>query len=177
MADSTPAAAQAAPIAEQTDVLRAEKFTRERFVHDGEDVAVALARGTARRRAFDAALRELDEGAKVPSTKWRRRYALLLGLERLLSEDEPRLEDGTTLNPHQVDALSGTLTALLAAAQNGSSTAAPTATPVLAIEEEPAPEPEAPVAEDEPEPEDDDDLEEDDDEDEDDDDLPAAAAP
>ena len=129
MADSTPAAAQAAPIAEQTDVLRAEKFTRERFVHDGEDVAVALARGTARRRAFDAALRELDEGAKVPSTKWRRRYALLLGLERLLSEDEPRLEDGTTLNPHQVDALSGTLTALLAAAQNGSSAAAPAAAP------------------------------------------------
>ena len=177
MADSTPAAAEAAPIAEQTDVLRAEKFTRERFVHDGEDVAVALARGTARRRAFDAALRELDEGATVPSTKWRRRYALLLGLERLLSEDEPRLEDGTTLNPHQVDALSGTLTALLAAAQNGSSAAAPAAAPVLAIDDEPTPEPEAPVAEDEPEPdEDDDDLDEDDDED-DDDDLPAAAAP
>ena len=32
----------------------------------------------------------------------------------MLSEDEPRLADGTTLNPHQVDALSGTLTALLA---------------------------------------------------------------
>jgi superfamily II DNA or RNA helicase len=38
----------------------------------------------------------------------------MLGLERVLSEDEPRLADGTTLNPHQVDALSGTLTALLA---------------------------------------------------------------
>ncbi|MDP9347216.1 MAG: DEAD/DEAH box helicase family protein, partial [Actinomycetota bacterium] len=177
MADSTPAAPEAAPIAEQTDVLRAEKFTRERFVHDGEDVAVALARGTARRRALDAALRELDEGAKVPSTRWRRRYALLLGLERLLSEDEPRLKDGTTLNPHQVDALSGTLTALLAAAQNGSSAAAPAAAPVLAIEEE-RPEPEAPEAEEGPEPdEDDDELDEDDEDVEDDDELPAAAAP
>src|SRR6185312_12187809 len=86
--------------------------------------------------------RELDSGAKVPSTRWRRRYALLLGLERLLSEDEPRLADGTLLNPHQVDALSGTLTALLAAAQNGHSAALIAAEPVLAIEEEaPAPEP------------------------------------
>jgi ribonuclease E len=44
----------------------------------------------------------------------------LLGLERLLSEDEPKLADGTVLSAHQVDALSGTLAALLAAAQNGS---------------------------------------------------------
>src|SRR5690349_20988267 len=41
----------------------------------------------------------------------------MLGLERLLSEDEPKLVDGTVLSAHQVDALSGTLTALLAEAQ------------------------------------------------------------
>ena len=76
----------------------------------------ALAPGAARRRAFDAALQEIEDGAKVPSTGWRRRFSLLLGLERLLSEDEPHLADGTLLNPHQVDALSGTLTALLAEA-------------------------------------------------------------
>ena len=35
----------------------------------------------------------------------------------MLSDDEPKLADGTSLNPHQVDALSGTLTALLADAQ------------------------------------------------------------
>jgi ribonuclease E len=137
MADSTLAAAAAAPIPEQAAIERAEAFTRERFVHEGEDVAVALAPGSARRRALEAALREIDEGAKVPSTRWRRRYALLLGLERLLSEDEPKLADGTTLSPHQVDALSGTLTALLAAAQNGHGAAAPTAAPVLALDDEP----------------------------------------
>jgi ribonuclease E len=157
MADSMSAAAEAAPIPEQAAIARAEAFTRERFVHDGEDIAVALAPGSARRRALDDALRELDAGATVPSTRWRRRYALLLGLERLLSEDEPRLADGTLLNPHQVDALSGTLTALLAAAQNGQSAAPPAAEPVLAVEEEDEPEP-APAAEAAPEePEDDDD--------------------
>src|SRR4051812_3981702 len=161
MAESMSAAAEAAPIPEQAAIARAEAFTRERFVHDGEDVAVALAPGSGRRRALDDALRELDGGAEVPSTRWRRRYALLLGLERLLSDDEPRLADGTLLNPHQVDALSGTLTALLAAAQNGHSAAPPAAEPVLAVEEEPAPEP-APAADaapDEPEDDEDDDDE------------------
>ena len=73
--------------------------------------------GSARRRALDAALVEIDAGTKKPSIEWRRRFALLLGLERLLSEEEPRLVDGTVLSAHQVDALSGTLTALLAEAQ------------------------------------------------------------
>ena len=36
----------------------------------------------------------------------------MLGLERLLAEEEPHLADGTTLSAHQVDALSGTLIAL-----------------------------------------------------------------
>ncbi|UGS39254.1 DEAD/DEAH box helicase [Capillimicrobium parvum] len=106
----------AAPLPPAADIARAEKFTRERFVHEGEDAAVALGPGSARRRALDAALAELAQGLDYPSPEWRRAYSLLLGLERLLSEDEPHLADGTLLNPHQVDALSGTLTALLAAA-------------------------------------------------------------
>ena len=59
---------------------------------------------------------------RAPSTRRRRGrdYSLLLGLERLLSEDEPKLADGTVLSAHQVDALSGTLTALLAEAQRTS---------------------------------------------------------
>jgi ribonuclease E len=130
------AAVKAAAIPDQAAIERAEAFTRERFVHDGEDPAVALSPGSARRRALDDALMEIEAGAKVPSTKWRRRYALLLGLERLLSEEEPRLADGALLNPHQVDALSGTLTALLAAAQNGYGAAPPTAEPVLAVDDE-----------------------------------------
>jgi hypothetical protein len=118
MADPTPAAAvAAAPLPSPTEIARAEQFTRERFVHEGEDPVVALGPGGARRHALDAALAEIDAGLDTPSTEWRRAYSLLLGLERLLSEDEPHLADGTLLNPHQVDALSGTLTALLAAAQ------------------------------------------------------------
>ncbi|HVF78613.1 MAG TPA: DEAD/DEAH box helicase family protein [Solirubrobacteraceae bacterium] len=124
-----------------SDITRAEKFTREAFVHAGETTEDALAPGTARRRAHDAALLEIDAGAKVPSTEWRRRYSLMLGLERVLSDDEPKLADGTSLNPHQVDALSGTLTALLADAQrqNGNGTAngaPPSAAPVLAVDDE-----------------------------------------
>jgi hypothetical protein len=88
-------------------------------VHEGETLEDALAPGSARRRALDAALAEVQEGRKQPSLDWRRQYSLLLGLERLLSEEEPHLADGTVLSAHQVDALSGTLTALLAETQRG----------------------------------------------------------
>jgi hypothetical protein len=136
MAETTSVAVAAAPIPDSAQVKRAEKFTRETFVHEGEDIAVALAPGSARRRALDAATAELDSGAKAPSTAWRRRYSLLLGLERLLSEDEPHLADGTLLNPHQVDALSGTLTALLAEEQRNGHAPPPIAAPVLAVDED-----------------------------------------
>ena len=105
------------PLPSPDAIARAEKFTRERFIYEGETAAEALAPESARRRALDAAVAELDGGAKQPSVEWRRRFALLLGLERLLSEEEPHLVDGTVLSAHQVDALSGTLTALLAEAQ------------------------------------------------------------
>src|SRR5579872_6958134 len=112
MGDSTPFPTPAA-------IARAELFTRERFVYEGETLEDALAPGSARRRALDAALRELDGGARQPSISWRRSFSLLLGLERLLSEEEPHLADGAVLSAHQVDALSGTLTALMAEAQRG----------------------------------------------------------
>src|SRR4051794_34372144 len=114
MAESLPVATPVTPLPAPDDIARAERFTRERFVHEGEDPGVALAPGTARRHALDSALAELARDHEHPSTEWRRRYSLLLGLERVLSEEEPRLVDGTLLSPHQVDALSGTLTALLA---------------------------------------------------------------
>ncbi len=132
MAEPTSVALAAAPIPSSADIKRAEKFVREHFLHDGEDPTVALAAGTPRRRALDQALVELGEGAKIPSTAWRREFSLLLGLERVLSDDEPKLADGTVLSAHQVDALSGTLTALLAEALrttsgngNGRSAASP----------------------------------------------------
>ncbi len=112
MGDSTPFPSSAA-------IKRAEQLTRERFVFEGETPQEALAPGTARRRAVDAALADVAAGLKVPSLEWRQQYSLMLGLERLLSEDEPKLVDGTVLSAHQVDALSGTLTALLAGVQTG----------------------------------------------------------
>jgi superfamily II DNA or RNA helicase len=130
MAEPTSVALVAASIPNSADIARAEKLVRERFLHDGEDPAVALAPNTPRRRALDQALAELEEDPKTknPSTAWRREFSLLLGLERVLSEDEPKLVDGTVLSAHQVDALSGTLTALLAEAlrttENGNRAAA-----------------------------------------------------
>jgi ribonuclease E len=117
MAEPETATLAVAPLPSSDDLERAALFTREPFLLEGEDAASSLAPGTPRRRALDAALAELDEGATVPSTRWRRRWSLLLGLDRLLSQDEPALVDGTVLSAHQVDALSGTLTALLAEAQ------------------------------------------------------------
>jgi ribonuclease E len=138
LAETTSVADTAVPPSPE-QIARVERFTQERFVHEGEELATALAAGSARRRAFDAALAELDGEATVPSTDWRRRFSLLLGLERLLSEDEPHLADGTLLNPHQVDALSGTLTALLAEAQRNGDAApdeVPSAAPVLAVDDD-----------------------------------------
>src|SRR5215210_4604071 len=117
MAESTSVPPQSSVTDE--DLGRAEEFTLEPFVHEGEPRDEVLAQGTARRRALDDALAEIEAGRDEPSVEWRREYALMLGLERLLSDDEPHLADGTTLNAHQVDALSGTLIALLAEIQNG----------------------------------------------------------
>src|SRR5262245_26590096 len=126
MAKTSEVAAPAA-VPSSADIDRAAEFAREPFLLDGEGPE-ALAPGTARRRALDAALAELDDGAESPSIQWRRDFSLLLGLERLLADEPPKLRDGAELNPHQVDALSGTLTELMAeqqvAAQNGAAAAA-----------------------------------------------------
>jgi superfamily II DNA or RNA helicase len=97
--------------------LRAEAWAGEPFVREGEDPAETLGEGTARRRALDDAIAEMDAGLKTPSSKWKVRYGLLLGLERVLAEPEPRTAGGTALRRHQVDALAGMLTELIAASQ------------------------------------------------------------
>ena len=124
MAEITPVATTAT-LPSSADIERASQFTREPFLAEGEDAATVLAPGTPHRRAFDAAMAEIEAGADVPSIAWRRNFSLLLGLERLLGQDEPSLVDGAVLSAHQVDALSGTLTALYAEAQrNGSANGA-----------------------------------------------------
>ncbi len=106
------AAARTRPIpADQLDRVR--EFTREPILLDGETVS-DLTPGSARLQAVEAAVAEIEAGRETPSPEWRRRYSLLLGLERLLSADPVRLADGTELTEHQVDVLSGTLAALTA---------------------------------------------------------------
>jgi ribonuclease E len=91
----------------------------ESLLHAGEDTDRALAPGTARRGALDAALREIDSGLDRPSPDFRRRFALMLGLERILSEPTPALASGLTLRAHQVDALAGMLAALIGDFERG----------------------------------------------------------
>jgi ribonuclease E len=134
--------AAAAAVPSGADIERAAVFVREPFLLDGEGPE-ALAPGTARRRALDMALKEIEDGEEHPTIQWRRDFSLLLGLERLLAEEPPKLRDGAELNPHQVDALSGTLTELMAeqqtAAENGSGPASVEGRESVDDEEELAP--------------------------------------
>jgi ribonuclease E len=113
----------------------AEEWAGEPFLHPDEQPAEVLAPGTSRRLALDAALAEMEAGRATPSYDWKVRFALMLGLERTLSERPPTLLSGTELRRHQVDALAGMLTELIAANQiaaNGNG--------AVAVEELPEPE-------------------------------------
>jgi ribonuclease E len=96
---------------------RAEAWFGEPFLHPDEDPEVALAPGTARRRALDDAQAEMEQGLRRPSNDWKVRYGLMLGLERVLAAETPSTAAGTTLRRHQIDALAGMLTELIAATQ------------------------------------------------------------
>ena len=96
---------------------RAADWAGEPFLHNGEEPAEVLAPGTARRNALDEARAEIEAGREEPSSRWKVRFALMLGLERILSERPTKLASGTELRRHQVDALAGMLTELIAANQ------------------------------------------------------------
>ncbi len=138
---------------------RAEAWAGEPFLRPDEDPADALAEGRARRNALDDALAEIDAGRSVPSRDWKVKYALMLGLERVLTDHPPRLASGTELRRHQIDALAGMLTELISAREeeangNGEGTVAPTLAEEEGIEDELEDEPngdELPESESEPE--------------------------
>src|ERR671931_331496 len=92
---------------------RAEAWAGEPFLRPEENPAEALGEGRARRRALDDGLAEMDAGRRAPSPEWKIRYALMLGLERVLGDHPPRLASGTELRRHQIDALAGMLTELI----------------------------------------------------------------
>src|SRR5919198_355963 len=125
--------------------LRAEAWAGEPFLREGEDPAQVLAPDTSRRRALDDALTEIEAGNRTPSPRWKVKYGLMLGLERVLAEPRPHLASGTELRRHQVDALAGMLTELIASHEkeaNGNGAV------VEAVAEEEEPEPEEDSAED-----------------------------
>src|SRR3990170_8350657 len=88
---------------------RAAGWVGEPFLQPDEEAVVALAPGAARRAALDDALAEMEAGLEKPSARWKVRYGLMLGLERVLTESSPRTASGTELRRHQVDALAGML--------------------------------------------------------------------
>src|SRR5215217_6218142 len=101
----------------KADALRAQDWAGEPFLHADENPAESLAPGTARRAALDEALLEIGAGRSTPSPRWKVRFGLLLGLERVLSSRPPTTAAGTELRKHQIDALAGMLTELIAANQ------------------------------------------------------------
>ncbi len=102
----------------KAELRKVEEWANESVLQEGESPESALALGTAQRKAVDAALAEIEKGHDVPSQEWRRRYSMLLGLERLLSNPEPLLADDAKLSAHQVDALAGTLVELTSEVEN-----------------------------------------------------------
>src|SRR5512146_1271731 len=137
---------QPTTVSEATDglaaaALRAEAWAGEPFLREGEDPARVLAPETSRRRALDDALDEIERGERAPTSTWKVRYGLMLGLERVLAEERPHLASGTELRRHQVDALAGMLTELIAAneldaaAKNGNGNGNGTANGDLAVAE------------------------------------------
>src|SRR5947208_1139774 len=109
-----PTTASEAPDGLMADALRAEAWAGEPFIREGEDPAKVLAPGTSRRRALDDALAEIEGGQRTPSYGWKVEYGLMLGLEGVLAEEKPHLASGTELRRHQIDALAGMLTELIA---------------------------------------------------------------
>ena len=94
-----------------------ERWVGERIVPDGESAELRV--GSLWAGAYLDAAAEIEAGLKAPSPDYRRRYALPLGLERMLAEDEPHLASGLALRPHQVDALAGMLAAVIGDYERG----------------------------------------------------------
>jgi superfamily II DNA or RNA helicase len=88
-----------------------ERWICERILTPGDEGPIRA--GTLWAGAYLDAVEEMAQGLASPSPEYRRRYALPLGLQRMLAEDEPHLQSGLALRPHQVDALAGMLAALV----------------------------------------------------------------
>jgi hypothetical protein len=112
---TTPATVPAEPAEDLVGLAqRAADWAGEPFLREDEDPVQVLVPGGARRRALDEAVAEMDAGRRTPSPEWKTEFALMLGLERVLSDEAPHLASGTELRRHQIDALAGMLAELIA---------------------------------------------------------------
>ncbi len=102
------------------ELERIESWIGENLTALDDDPQVALAPGTTFRSALEDARAEIAQGLKSPSPRFRREYALVLGLQRMLSGDRVTLASGLELREHQVDALAGMLAALIGDAERRS---------------------------------------------------------
>ena len=93
------------------------RWVGEQIVQEGERTDLRV--GSLWAGAYLDAVAEMEAGLPSPSPDYRRRYALPLGLERMLAEDEPHLASGLALRPHQVDALAGMLAAVIGDYERG----------------------------------------------------------
>ena len=110
-----PATVPAEPAADLVGLAqRAGEWAAEPFLREDDDPTQVLAPGSARRRALDEAIAEMEQGRRTPSPAWKIEFALMLGLERVLSDGAPHLTSGTELRRHQIDALAGMLAELIA---------------------------------------------------------------
>ena len=115
MAKTSEVAAPAA-VPSSADIERAAKFAREPFLLDGEGPE-ALAPGTARRQALDAALGRSTRGPRSPRSSGGRTSRCCSGWSGCWPTSRRPCATAPSSRPHQVDALSGTLAELMAEQQ------------------------------------------------------------
>ncbi len=107
----SPAQGEFVEMVERPSLHDVEAWIGERILSEGDPDGIRS--GTLWAGAYVDALDEIERGLDRPSADYRRRYALPLGLQRMLAVDEPHLQSGLALRPHQVDALAGMLAALI----------------------------------------------------------------
>ena len=95
----------------------AESWFGEPFLQPDEDPLQALAPGTARRSALDDALAEMDAGRRRRRPAGRCATGSCSASSACSPRTRPRTAAGTELRRHQIDALAGMLTELIAATQ------------------------------------------------------------
>ena len=92
-----PADQEFVEMVERPSLAEVEAWIGERILTDADGDGIRT--GTLWAGAYLDALEEMAAGHDRPSPEYRRRYALPLGLQRMLAADEPHLHSGLALRP------------------------------------------------------------------------------